>query len=138
MGVLSVIAAMAIGAAAAGGVEADNAEQREIALWQTAKDNRMDEFAALLDPGFVAVYGAAINDKAAEVAAISDQKLQSFALSNFKSHAIEPNVLLVTYTAEATGRFRDTDISGRYNAASLWRRTGGNWLLAYHSEVKAQ
>jgi len=138
MGMLSMIAAMAIGAAAASGGEAANAEQREIALWQTAKDNRMADFAALLDPGFVAVYGSAINDKAAEVAAISDQKLQSFALTNFQSHAIEPNVVLVTYTAEAIGRFRETDISGRYNAASLWRRTDGEWLLAYHGEVKAQ
>lgn len=112
-------------------------EARETALWEIAKERRLDAFAAHLDSDFVAVYSDGFKDKAAEVAAIGDQKLTSFAISNFRSRSIDPDVSLVTYTVDAQGSYRDVDISGRYNVASLWRRAGDGWTLAYHSEVKA-
>jgi len=137
MGLLTVFAAaVALGAASTSGQSgADLA--REMKLWEIAKSRDIERFSALLDPQFVAVYASAINDRAAEIAAIGEQELTGFAISNFTSRQVEPDVVLATYSVDATGSFRGTDISGRYNVASLWRRSGGEWKLAYHSEAKA-
>lgn len=110
---------------------------RETALWQVAKDGRLDDLATLLDPDFVAVYAAGINDKAAELRALGEQKLESFKVADFTSRPVDTASVLVTYTVEAKGSWRGSDISGRYNVASLWKRAGDGWRLVYHSEVKA-
>ena len=137
MEILTVLAAaVALGAASTSGQSgADLA--RETELWDVAKSGDMERFSALLDPQFVAVYASAINDRAAEIEAIGEQKLTGFEINNFTSRQVEPDVILATYSVDAKGSFRGTDISGRYNAASLWRRSGDGWKLAYHSEAKA-
>jgi hypothetical protein len=131
-----MLAAAALGAAPVASASTED-QAREARLWQIAKDRNMEAFAALLDPAFVAVYSSAINDRDAEIAAIGQQSLQGFEISNFTSRPIGADVSLVTYSVDAKGRFRGADISGRYNAASLWRREGGEWKLAYHAEAKA-
>jgi hypothetical protein len=131
-----MLTAAALGAAP--GPSASTVDQaREARVWEIAKVRDMQAFAALLDPNFVAVYAGAINDRDAEIAAIGEQRLQGFEFSGLTSRAVGPDSSLVTYTVYAKGRFRGSDISGRYNAASLWRRDGGDWKLAYHGEVKA-
>jgi hypothetical protein len=137
MDILAVFtAAVALGAASTGG-QAGSDLERETELWEIAKSGDIERFSALLDPQFVAVYASAINDKEAEIAAIGEQKLTGFTISNFTSRQVGPGVILATYSVDAQGSFRGTDISGRYNAASLWRRSGDGWMLAYHSEAKA-
>ena len=85
MDILAVFAAaVALGAASTSGQSgADLA--RETELWDVAKSGDMERFSALLDPQFVAVYASAINDRAAEIEAIGEQKLTGFEINNFRA-----------------------------------------------------
>ena len=113
------------------------AEAREKSLWNRAEADG-SEFRETLSADFIAVYAGAVNDAAAEVAAIGQQKLDSFTLSDLEVRELAAGVELVTYSAAAKGRFEGSDISGNYRATSIWKRDGGQWKLAYHSEMKSQ
>lgn len=132
-----VIAAAALAAMPAA-AQQNAVVARENGLWRTVNDQRMSAFAAMLTPDFVAVYAGAVNDRNAEVAAMRQQHLRSYALSDFRIRQLDRDVTLVTYTVAARGRFEKTNISGTYRATSVWRRIGREWKLAFHSEIKAQ
>jgi hypothetical protein len=51
---------------------------------------------------------------------------------------IDRDDMLMTYVVEVKGSMGKDDISGKYNATSLWHRAGTKWLTAYHSEIKAK
>lgn len=125
---------MMLMAAAMMAAPSDAVVARETALWDNAKGHKMEAFQAELAPDFVAIYADAVNDGKAEVAAMHQQQLSSFALKDFTVRDLAEGVQLVTYTADAKGTFQGADISGTYRATSIWK--GGK--LAYHSEVKAE
>ena len=129
---LTVLAASMIAAAS------DSPQAREERMWKTVQAEEMAAFRAELDPGFVAVYPHAVNDAAGEVAAMEKQSLQSFAFRDFLVRPLSDSVELVTYTVAAKGSFEGADISGDYRATSVWKKEGGAWKLAYHSEMKVQ
>ena len=112
------------------------AEAREKTLWSRAAADGSD-FRDTLSADFIAVYAGAVNDAAAEAAAIAQQKLDSFTLSDLEVRELADGVELVTYSAAAKGTFEGSDISGNYRATSIWQRDGDRWKLAYHSEMKA-
>ena len=128
---LVVLAAVLMGAPSA------EAQERETKLWQVTQAHRMDAFKGELAPDFVAVYAHAINDAAAEVAAMDQQVLSGFELRDFQVRRLADTVELVTYVAAAKGTFKGSDISGEYRATSIWTSGEGGWKLAYHSEIKA-
>ena len=113
------------------------AEAREKTLWNRAEADGSD-FRDTLSADFIAVYAGAVNDAAAEVAAIAQQKLDSFTLSDLEVRELADGVELVTYSAAARGTFAGADISGDYRATSIWKQDGGRWKLAYHSEMQSQ
>ena len=112
-------------------------EAREKTLWNRAETDGSD-FRDTLSADFIAVYAGAVNDSAAEVAAIGQQRLNSFTLRDLQLRELADGVELVTYSAAAKGTFEGSDISGDYRATSIWKQEGGRWKLAYHSEMKAQ
>ena len=138
MRLLVCVGAIAALVSSSAGAQQGGDLARENRLWDIAKTRDIRAFSALLAPDFVAVYAAAINNKPQEIAAIRSQRLRSYAISGFSSRSLAPNVELVTYSVDAVGRFRGADISGRYHATSVWKRSGRTWQLAYHGEVKAQ
>ena len=125
---------MMVLAAAMMAAPGDAVVARETALWDNAKGHKMEAFQGELAPDFVAVYAHAVNDGKAEVAAIHQQQLSSFALKDFAVRDLAAGVQLVTYTADAKGTFQGADISGTYRATSIWK----DGKLVYHSEMKAQ
>ena len=112
------------------------AEARETKLWTRAEADGTP-FRDTLSDDFIAVYAGATNDADAEVAAIGKQHLDSFGLRDMQVRDLADGVQLVTYSADAKGTFDGADISGEYRATSIWKRVGGDWKLAYHSEMKA-
>jgi hypothetical protein len=112
--------------------------QRETAVWNAVKAKRMAEFRASMPANFVGMYSWGIHDRAAELRIVHDQTLDSFALANFHSVMVDPDTMLVTYTADVKGTADKESFSGRYWNTSLWHRSGGKWLTVYHSEAKAK
>jgi hypothetical protein len=111
---------------------------RETAVWNAVKAKRMSEFKASMSPDFVGMYAFGRHDRAAELQVVREQTLRSFAISNFRTVMVDPDDMLMTYTADVKGIDGGESFSGRYWNTTLWHRPGGKWLTIYHGEAKAK
>jgi hypothetical protein len=111
---------------------------RETAVWNAVKAKRMDVFAASMTPDFVGVYAWGTHTRDQELSVVRNQTLRSFVIRNFKSHMVDVDTMLVTYTADVRGTDEGQSFSGRYWNTSLWHRAGGKWLTVYHGEAKTK
>ncbi len=112
--------------------------QKETSIWQTFKDKKSTAFAAMLAPTYVGLYDYGTASKAKEIDNLKNAKIESFKITNFASRMIDDDDMLMTYVVDVKGTMGKDDISGKYNAASLWHRTGKTWLGVYHTEIKAK
>jgi hypothetical protein len=112
--------------------------QKETAVWQTFKDKKAIAFAAMFAPTYVGLYDYGTANKAKEIDSLKNAKIESFKIGNFESRMIDDDDMLMTYVVDVKGMMGKDDISGKYNAASLWHRAGKQWLGVYHSEIKAK
>ncbi len=107
------------------------------ALWQAAKDGRLDDFRTLLAEGYQAIYGRGLVTADADIAGTSMMQIRSFLLQQMRVRELTANVALSTYVtvldASASGGH---DISGNYWGASVWQKFDGRWQLVYHSETR--
>jgi hypothetical protein len=132
---IAVLAALGIMPFAA---QAQTPLQQENAIWQAFKDKKADVFKGMFAPNYVGVYEDGTYDVARELNSMKNTKLESVTLSHFSSRMIDPDDLLTTYVAEVKGMSGKQDLSGRYNSASVWHRSGKKWLTVYHTEIKAK
>jgi hypothetical protein len=112
--------------------------QRETAVWNAVKAKRMAEFEASMSPDFVGMYAFGRHDRAAEVQVVRDQTLRSFQIGNFRTVMVDPDDMLMTYTADVKGVDGGESFSGRYWNTTLWHRAAGKWLTVYHGEAKVK
>jgi hypothetical protein len=112
--------------------------QRETAVWNAVKAKQMTAFAASMTPDFVGVYAFGRHDRAQELKVVRDQRLRSFAIRNFRAKMLDANDMLMTYVADVRGTDGGKSFSGSYWNTSLWHRSGGKWLTAYHGEAKVK
>jgi hypothetical protein len=119
-------------------VSAETPLQKETAVWQAFKDKKADAFGAMFAADYVGLYEDGPASKAKELANLKNATIRGFKISNFNSRAIDTDDMLMTYVVDVQGTMGKTDISGKYQAASLWHRTGNNWLGVYHTEIKAK
>jgi hypothetical protein len=117
---------------------AETPVQKETAVWQAFKDKKVDAFSSVFAPNYVGMYADGPATKAKELDNLKNAKIASFRLSGFASRMIDRDDMLMTYVVEVKGSMGKDDISGKYNATSLWHRAGTKWLTAYHSEIKAK
>ena len=132
------IAALAAFAVASVAAQAATPIQQETAIWQAFKDKNAKAFTAMLAPNGSSLYEDGVASRAKELDNLKNSKLSSFKIDNFSSQMVDPNNLLTTYVVDVKGTTGKDDISGKYQAASLWHRTGKNWIGVYHSEIKAK
>ena len=112
--------------------------QRETAVWNAVKAKRMGEFKASMSSDFVGMYAFGRHDRAAELQVVREQTLRSFAIGNFRTVMVDPDDMLMTYTADVKGIDGGESFSGRYWNTTLWHRAGGKWLTIYHGEAKVK
>jgi len=112
--------------------------QKETSVWQAFKDKKADAFGSIFAPNYVGMYDDGLADKAKEMNSLKTAKIVRFKIDNFANRTIDQNNMLMTYVVDVKGTMAMEDISGKYNASSLWHRSGTTWLTAYHSEVKAK
>ena len=113
--------------------------QQETAVWQAFKDKNAKAFGATFGPNYVGLYEDGIASRAKELDNLKKAKIASYKIDNFASRMIDNGEdMLVTYTVDVKGTMGKDDISGKYQAASLWHRTGNKWLGVYHTEIKAK
>lgn len=112
---------------------------KETAAWQAFKDKKADDFKKVLggtDMVGVSAYG--FNDLQKEIADMPKWDMKSFAISDFKVTMSGSDVAITTYTVKVEGSADGQDMSGTYNAASVWKEKDGQWQGIFHTEMKQE
>ena len=111
-------------------------EGKEKAAWQAFKDKNEAEFKKLVDKDIRCVYDTGVSNMAKELDAMKKWDMKSFAISDYDIFSDEKDVIVSTYTVKVEGTFDGKDMSGIYNAGSVWKKEGNNWLAIFHTNIK--
>ena len=111
-------------------------EGKEKAAWQAFKDKNEAEFKKLVDKDVRGVYDTGVANMAKELDAMKKWDMKSFAISDYDIFSDEKDVIVSTYTVKVEGTFDGKDMSGTYNAGSVWKKEGNNWLAIFHTNIR--
>ena len=64
--------------------------------------------------------------------------MKSFAINGFTAFSDEPNVMVTTYIVKIEGTYVQQDMSGTYNAGSVWKQKKGTWMAIFHTNIKQE
>ena len=111
-------------------------EGKEKAAWQAFKDKNEAEFKKVVDKDIRCVYDTGASNMAKELDAMKKWDMKSFAISDYDIFSDEKDVIVSTYTVKVEGTFDGKDMSGTYNAGSVWKKGEGKWLAIFHTNIK--
>lgn len=110
----------------------------EKSAWEAYKNKQGDAFKKLLAKDYCGAYAEGIKNVDAEIADMEKGELREYSFADTKVVFPSPDVAVMTYKVTMQGTSAGKDISGTYNASSVWVKRDGKWLGALHTEVKAQ
>ena len=113
-------------------------EAKEKAAWQAYKDKNDDAFKKVVDKDIKCVYADGISDMAKELSDMKKWDIKSFEFSDFNMFSDEKDVIVTTYTVKLDATADGKDMSGTYNAGSVWKEENGKWLAIFHTNVKQE
>jgi len=113
-------------------------EAKEKAAWQAYKDKKADDFKKVVDKDIRCVYADGVSNMAKELDDMKKWDIKSFEISDFDMFSDEKDVIVTTYTVKLDATADGKDMSGSYNAGSVWKEEKGKWLAIFHSNVKAE
>ena len=113
-------------------------EAKEKAAWQAFKDKKADDFKKVVDKDIRCVYADGIANLEKELADMKKWDMKSFAISDFDIFSDEKDVMVTTYKVKIEGTMDSKDVSGTYNAGSVWKKEGNDWLAIFHTNIKAE
>ena len=111
-------------------------EAKENAAWQAFKDKKADDFKKVVGKDLRCVYAEGLSDMQKELADMQKWDMKSFSISDFTAFSDEPNVMLTTYIVKIEGTYDGKDMSGTYNAGSVWKQKKGAWMAIFHTNIK--
>ena len=110
----------------------------EKGAWQSIKDKKFDQFQKMLASDFRGVYASGINKADKEMTEVRTLDLKSFTLGEIDVVFITKDTAMVTYPVNIEGTEGSKDISGKAYAASIWKKEGNDWRVAFHTDVNAE
>ena len=134
----SVVAFFAMTIVGFAGADKDAIEAKEKAAWQAFKDKKADDFKKVVDKDFCGVYAEGIADMTKEMSEMQKWDMKSFAISNFSAFSDEKDVTVTTYIVKVEGTYDGKDAGGTFNAGSVWKKEGNDWLAILHTNVKQE
>jgi len=135
---LNITTFFVLSAVAFASPEKDAIIAAERGAWQSIKDKKFDQFQKILASDFRGVYASGINNAEKEVAEVKTVDFKSYALGEIDVVFINKDTAMVTYQVDLQGTEAGKDISGKANAASIWKRDGKDWRVAFHTDMKAE
>jgi hypothetical protein len=111
-------------------------EEKEKAAWQAFKDKNDAEFKKLVDKDFRGVYDAGISNMQKELDDMKKWDMKSFEISDYDMFSDEKDVAVTTYKVKVEGTYEGKDMSGTYNAGSVWKQENGKWMAIFHTNIK--
>ena len=106
--------------------------------WQVIKDKNFDAFAKLRAPDFREVYAEGINSATKELAEVRTLDFKSFTFGEMDVVFIDKDAVMVSYQVTVEGTENGKDISGKMNPATVWKKEGSDWRIAFHTDMKAE
>lgn len=120
------------------GADEDAIQAKEKAAWQAFKDKKADDFKKVVDKDFRGVYAESIANMDTELADMKKWDMKSFAISDYKTFSDEKDVIVTTYVVKIEGTYDGKDASGTFNAGSVWKKEGSDWLAIFHTNVRQE
>jgi hypothetical protein len=111
-------------------------EGKEKAAWQAFKDKNEADFKKVVDKDVRCVYDTGASNMAKELADMKKWDMKSFEISDYDIFSDEKDVVVATYKVKVEGTYEGKDMSGTYNAGSVWKKEGNNWLAIFHTNIK--
>jgi hypothetical protein len=111
---------------------------KEKAAWQAFKDKKADDFKKVVDKDIRCVYAEGVSNMQKELDDMKKWDMKSFAISDFTAFSDEPDVMVTTYTVKVEGTYDGKDVSGTYNAGSVWKQEKGAWMAIFHTNTKEE
>jgi hypothetical protein len=62
--------------------------------------------------------------------------MKSFEISDYDMFSDEKDVVVATYKVKVEGTYQGKDMSGTYNAGSVWKLENGKWMAIFHTNIK--
>jgi hypothetical protein len=112
--------------------------EKEKSAWQAFKDKKPDDFKKFVDKDLRAVYPDSISNMQKELADMKKWDMKSFAISDFDIFSDEKDVVVTTYKVKIEGTLDGKDMSGVYNAGTVWKQESGTWLAIFHTNIKQE
>jgi len=134
----SLVAIFALAVAAIAAPDKGAIEAKEKAAWQAFKDKKADDFKKVVDKDIRCVYSDGVSDMDKELSDMKKWDMKSFTISDFKAFSDEKDVMVTTYTVKVEGTNDGKDASGTYNAGSVWKKEGNDWLAIFHTNIKQE
>jgi hypothetical protein len=112
--------------------------EKEKAIWQTVQDKNTDAFRKYFADDFRSVYAEGINTIDKEVDLVRKVDLKSFSIGDSTVITPDKDSALMTYKITTQGTQDGKEMSGTWNCASVWHKSGNDWRVIFHTEIKAQ
>jgi hypothetical protein len=135
---LAVTTFFAMSAIALASPDKETVVAAEKDAWKNIKDKKFDLFQKMLTTDFRGVYASGINKTDKEVTEVRTLDLKSFKLGEMDVVFIDKDAAMVTYQVTIEGTEGGKDISGKANAASIWKKEGNDWHVVFHTDMKAE
>jgi hypothetical protein len=113
-------------------------EAKEKAAWQAFKDKNEASFKSLVDKDFRGVYDDGISNMQKELDDMKKWDVKSFEISDYDIFSDEKDVVVSTYQVKLDGTYDGKDMSGTYNAGTVWKQENGKWMAIFHTNVKPE
>ena len=95
---------------------------KEKAAWQAFKDKNEADFKKVVDKDFRGVYDEGISNM--------QQELDGMKKWDMK------DVVVATYKVKIEGTYEGKDMSGTYNAGTVWKQENEKWRAIFHTNIK--
>jgi hypothetical protein len=113
-------------------------EAKEKAAWQAFKDKNEADFKKVVDKDFRGVYAEGISNMQKELDDMKKWDMKSFEISDYDMFSDEKDVVVTTYKVKVEGTYDGKDMSGTYNAGSVWKQENGKWMAIFHTNIKPE
>ena len=110
----------------------------EKAVTEAYKNKKADVFRKYLAKNYVGINADGTTKRTSEVTEMQNTDLRNYSFTDMKVVFPKAGVAVVTYKTTVESSAAGQDTSGTYNAASVWTKRWGNWVLITHAFIKSQ
>ena len=110
---------------------------RETAVWESVKNKEVESIRKVFQKDYVAVYDRGILGLSEEIDGISKLTIRDYRVTDVNVRNLDPSTVIVTSKVVVDGDANGQSMSGTYNAMTVWQRSGNQWYVAAHTEIKA-